>query len=49
MPLVFSKSTQGTVHPKRVVVPVIKTNNVAYLSYNMIDRLANSTKCGRCS
>ena len=50
MTLVFSKSKEGTAHPI-VVTPAITTTTlvVANLSYDMIDRLANSKKCGRCS
>jgi hypothetical protein len=49
MTLVFSKSKQGTAH-KPVVTPAMTTNAaVAYLSYNMISRLANSKNCGKCS
>jgi hypothetical protein len=47
MTLVFSKSKQGTAH-KPVVTPVTNAA-VAYLSYNMISRLANSKNCGKCS
>jgi hypothetical protein len=46
--LIFSKSKEGTVHQfakvQVNVVPVI----VQGLSYSMIDRLVNSTKCGKC-
>ena len=50
MTLVFSKSKQGTAH-KPLVTNVVTpaTNVIAYLSYNMISRLANSTNCGKCS
>jgi hypothetical protein len=48
MTLVFSKSKQGTAH-KPVVTPAITSNAIAYLSYNMISRLANSKNCGKCS
>jgi hypothetical protein len=48
MTLVFSKSKQGTAH-KPVVTPVTNVAAVAYLSYNMISRLANSKNCGKCS
>lgn len=47
MTLVFSKSKQGTAHKPALVTPV--TNVIAYLSYNMISRLANSKNCGKCS
>ena len=47
--LVFSKSSEGTVNnfakvPANVVPAII----VQGLSYSMIDRLVNSTKCGKC-
>ena len=51
MTLVFSKSKQGTAHKPALVTNVVTpaTNVIAYLSYNMISRLANSTNCGKCS
>lgn len=48
MTLVFSKSKQGTAHKVTNVVTTAP-NVIAYLSYNMISRLANSTNCGKCS
>ena len=49
MPLIFSKSTEGTVHKKPSIITANPNTIVASdLTYNMIDRLANSTKCGRC-
>lgn len=47
MTLVFSKSKQGTAHKPALVTPA--PNVIAYLSYNMISRLANSKNCGKCS
>ena len=47
--LVFSKSKEGTVHKVVTTTIIIQTNtNTSGLSYNMIDRLANSSKCGKC-
>jgi hypothetical protein len=48
MTLVFSKSKQGTAH-KFLAAPAITSSAVAYLSYNMISRLANSKNCGKCT
>ena len=45
--LVFSKSKEGTVH-KVVTTTKINQTITFGLSYNMIDRLANSSKCGKC-
>jgi hypothetical protein len=44
--LVFSKSKEGTVI--KVVTTTTTITNTSGLSYNMIDRLANSSKCGKC-
>ena len=47
--LIFSKSSQGTVHKfAKVQVNVVPAIIVQGLSYSMIDRLVNSTKCGKC-
>ncbi len=43
----FSKSKEGTVH-KVVTTTTAAAATTSGLSYNMIDRLANSTKCGKC-
>jgi hypothetical protein len=45
--LIFSKSQEGTVLKVVPVKPSVVVSSSG-LSYNMIDRLANSTKCGRC-
>ena len=44
--LIFSKSQEGTVLKVVPVKPSVVSSSG--LSYNMIDRLANSTKCGKC-
>ncbi len=46
--LVFSKSKEGTVHKVFTTTITINQTNTSGLSYNMIDRLANSSKCGKC-
>ena len=45
MPLIFSKSKEGTVHQKSSIVSA-NPSVVQSLTYNMI--FAKSTKCGRC-
>ena len=44
----FSKSKEGTVHKVVTTTTTAAAATTSGLSYNMIDRLANSTKCGKC-
>ncbi len=46
--LIFSKSKEGTVHKFASTDVKVNTTVVQGLSYSMIDRLVNSTKCGKC-
>lgn len=45
MPLIFSQTKQRMVNITKMVPIQTKTHE---LSYNMIDRLANSKTCGSC-